>query len=121
VVRETIALSFAVLALGALHSQIPEIRELNEPFVMVAYSHMDLWADNIGLDQGIVTFLISIYMNEVNRRSTSWIWLGAAIRVVQDQGLHVQGGRWSPIEGEMRKRIWYSLYVCDRSVTWNRI
>lgn len=114
VVRETVALSFGVLALGALHTRKQSLRTSSESFLIAAYSHMDIWTNKIGINQGLVSFLISIYMYEINRRSTSSVWLGAAVRVAQDRGYHVHAGRWSPIEGEMRKRIWYSLYVWDR-------
>lgn len=112
--RETVALSCAVLGLGALYSPEIQIRERSEKLMQAAASQVDTWTDKVGLDQGLTCLLLSIYMSENNTRSTGWVWLGSGIRVAQDKGLHVQGGAWSSVEGELRKRIWWSLYVCDR-------
>lgn len=114
--REKVALTCAVIGLGALYSPITEIREKSEKLMQLAASHINGWTDKIGLDQGLVAFLISLSMAEGNSRLNGSVWLSAAIRIAQDKGLHVQGGNWSPIEGELRKRIWYSLYVFDRYV-----
>lgn len=105
---------FVVLACGALSTRdtarLPEAQE----FLTKAVSTMNFWEDEISINQAIVAFLASVFLAEVNRKSASWIWLGSAIRVAQDLGLHVQGGQWSSVEGEMRKRVWYSFYIWDR-------
>ncbi|KIW33024.1 uncharacterized protein PV07_04527 [Cladophialophora immunda] len=109
-----IATLYAVLACGALathdRGRVPEAQE----YLTRAISTINFWEDDVSTNQAIVAFLASLALIEMNRKSASWIWLGSAIRIVQDLGLHVQGGQWSPIEGEMRKRIWYSFYVWDR-------
>ncbi|KIV86934.1 hypothetical protein PV11_02510 [Exophiala sideris] len=109
-----VAVLYGVLACGALathdSSRLPEAQD----YLTRAISTINFWEDDVSVNQAIVAFLASIALVEMNRKSASWIWLGSAIRVVQDLGLHVQGGQWSPIEGEMRKRIWYSFYVWDR-------
>lgn len=112
--RETVALSCAILGLGAFFSPEAPVREKSEKLMQSAASQVDTWTDKIGIDQALVSFLLSLYMAENNTKSTSWVWLGAAIRIGQDKGLHVQGGTWSNVEGELRKRIWWSLYVYDR-------
>jgi hypothetical protein len=85
-----------------------------QDFLTRAVSTINFWEDDVSINQAVVAFLASLFLAEVNRKSASWIWLGSAIRIAQDLGLHVQGGQWSPVEGEMRKRIWYSFYVWDR-------
>ncbi|KAK5095799.1 hypothetical protein LTS08_007934 [Lithohypha guttulata] len=112
--REVITMSFAILGLGAYSSPDIRVRGESEGFVQVAFQNMNLWDNRFGANQGPVSLLLSIYMLEANMRSNSLIWLGCATRIAQDRGLHIQGGYWSAIDGEMRKRIWYSLYVCDR-------
>lgn len=114
VLRETVALSFGVLALGALCAHDRGVRRQSESFLTTACAHVDMWTDKIGMNQGIVSFLISIYMYDMNRKSASWVWLAPAIRIAQDRGFHIQRGQWQPVEGEMRRRVWYSLYVWDR-------
>ncbi|KIW46103.1 uncharacterized protein PV06_01794 [Exophiala oligosperma] len=109
-----VATLYGVLACGALAthdvSRVPEAQD----YLTRAISTINFWEDDVTSNQGIVAFLASIALSEMNRKSASSVWLGAAIRIAQDLGLHVQGGQWSPIEGEMRKRIWYSFYVWDR-------
>jgi hypothetical protein len=109
-----VATFYAVLACGAVvshdRSKLLEAQE----YLTQAISTIHFWEDDVSTNQAIVAFLASIALAEMNRKSASWIWLGSAIRMVQDLGLHVQGGQWSPVEGEMRKRIWYSFYVWDR-------
>lgn len=109
-----VALLYGVLACGALATHdVSRLREAQE-YLTRAISTINFWEDDVTINQAIVAFLASIALAEMNRKSASWIWLGSAIRIVQDLGLHIQGGQWSPIEGEMRKRIWYSFYVWDR-------
>ncbi|KAK5938866.1 hypothetical protein PMZ80_009058 [Knufia obscura] len=114
ITRETVALSFAVLGLGALFSQDPRVKDTSSVLISVSVSFMDFWVDSIGVDQALACLFVSIYLAETNKKSTSYVWLGSTIRVAQDRGLHVQGGHWSSLDGELRKRIWYSLYVWDR-------
>lgn len=111
---EWIAVLFVVLACGALSTRDPSRMPEAQDFLTRAVSTINFWEDDVSTNQAVVAFLASIFLAEVNRKSASWIWLGSAIRIAQDLGLHVQGGQWSPIEGEMRKRIWYSFYAWDR-------
>lgn len=109
-----IAMLYGVLACGALATHDPSRLPEAQDYLTRAISTINFWEDDVSTNQAIVAFLASIALLEMNRKSASWIWLGSAIRIVQDLGLHVQGGQWSPVEGEMRKRIWYSFYVWDR-------
>lgn len=109
-----IATLWAVLACGALATHDPARLGESQEYLTRAISTINFWEDDVSTNQAIVAFLASVALVEMNRKSASWIWLGSAIRIVQDLGLHVQGGLWSPIEGEMRKRIWYSFYIWDR-------
>ncbi|KAK5223037.1 hypothetical protein LTR72_005874 [Exophiala xenobiotica] len=109
-----VATLYGVLACGALATHEPSRILEAQDYLTRAISTINFWEDDVTINQAIVAFLASIALVEMNRKSASWIWLGSAIRIVQDLGLHVQGGQWSPIEGEMRKRIWYSFYVWDR-------
>ena len=113
---EWIAMLFVVLACGALSTRDPTRMREAQDFLTRAVSTINFWEDEMSTNQACVAFLASVFLAEVNRKSASWIWLGSAIRIAQDLGLHVQGGQWSPIEGEMRKRVWYSFYVWDRWV-----
>ena len=111
---EWMAVLFVVLACGALSTRESSRMSEAQDFLTRAVSTINFWEDDVSTNQAVVAFLASVFLAEVNRKSASWIWLGSAIRIAQDLGLHVQGGQWSPVEGEMRKRIWYSFYVWDR-------
>lgn len=111
---ESIAVLFAVLACGAVSTSDRAVLEEAQNNLTRAVSTINFWEDDISTNQSIVAFLASLFLAEINRKTASWIWAGSAIRAAQDLGLHVQGGQWSTMEGEMRKRIWYSLYMWDR-------
>ncbi|RMZ85753.1 hypothetical protein DV737_g479, partial [Chaetothyriales sp. CBS 132003] len=111
---EWTALLLAVLACGALSTRDPGKLHEAQDLLTRAVSIVSFWQEEMSTEQACVAFLASVFLAEVNRKSTSWIWLGSAIRIAQDLGLHVQGGQWSHVEGEMRKRMWYSFYVWDR-------
>jgi hypothetical protein len=111
---EWVAVLLVVLACGLLSTRDPNRMAEAQDYLTKAVSIINFWEDDVGLNQAIVAFLASIFLAEVNRKTASWIWLGSALRIGQDIGLHVQGGQWSTIDGEMRKRIWYSFYVWDR-------
>lgn len=113
---ETLSLVFAVLALGALFSPDSGTRNSAEKFASTAFSYINLWADNVGLDRVLASFLVSTYLYEINQRLTSWTWLGSTIQFAQDKGLHLSGGQWSRAETEHRRRTWYCLYVSERFV-----
>lgn len=112
--KETKSLCFAVLALGALSSVELEVRNAADHYVAAAISLSDLFNERLGVDVTLASFLVSMYFAELNQKTTSWIWLGSAIQMAQDKGLHISGGQWSRTDGELRRRIWYCLYVSER-------
>lgn len=118
---EWMALLLVVLACGALSTRDPNRMSEAQDYLTRAVSTINFWEDDVSINQAVVAFLASIFLAEVNRKSASWIWLGSALRIAQDIGLHVQGGQWSPVEGEMRKRIWYSFYVWDRYIIVSQV
>ena len=112
-----VALFFAVLACGTLMDPQP----YNTQHEGEAASYLDMclrsintWSDDLTLDTARTTLLLSIYFMEVNLRSPGWIWLGAAVRIAQDIGLHNDRGPYPPAEAEMRRRVWWSIYNWDR-------
>lgn len=51
---------------------------------------------------------------EINCKSASWTWLGSTVRIAQDIGLHRESGPWGVVENEVRRRVWWGIYVWDR-------
>lgn len=111
---ETVSLFFAVLALGALFSPDLEVRSAADHLVKTAISHIDTFSQTASIDHALARFLISTYFLELNQKSIAWLWLGNAVQIIQDKGLHMAGGQWLRTDGEMRKRIWYSFYSSER-------
>lgn len=113
---EWAAVLFGVLACGAVHSLEPNWEEKGKEFVRLSCGIIDVWQENFNLDRARAALLVSIFLYEVNSRSASWVWIGSAVRVAQEIGLHVESGPWPALEGEMRKRLWWGLYTWDRLV-----
>lgn len=111
--RAEAALLFSVFACGCLFGEDSDAVNRGRQYLAVADS-IDTSTDEVNLNHVRVALLASFFMIETNNRSSAWTRLGSAIRMAQDLSLHISGGQWSPIEGEMRKRVWYSLYTLDR-------
>lgn len=56
------------------------------------------------------------YLHITRNRNACWSLTGAAIRVAVAIGLHRNGvhGECSPLERELRRRIWWTLYAFER-------
>ncbi|KAJ6031775.1 hypothetical protein N7540_002507 [Penicillium herquei] len=111
---EWAAVLFGVFACGAVHTVEPDREERAKEFVRISCVIIDVWQDSFNLDRARAALLASIFLYEVNSKSASWVWIGSAVRVAQEIGLHIESGPWHPLEGEMRKRLWWGLYTWDR-------
>ena len=112
-----VALFFAVLACGTLMDPQPNGSAQEGEgavYVELALRGFNTWSDEFTCDYVRAALLISIYFIEANQRSAGWVWLGAAVRIAQDMGLHMDGGSYPPLEAEIRKRVWWSVYNWDR-------
>ncbi|KAI0143037.1 fungal-specific transcription factor domain-containing protein [Xylariaceae sp. FL1272] len=112
------ALFFAVLALGHLFSTdpVPDRSTQAGEFMETAKSFLDPWANDFVLDDVRTFFLMSLALNEMNLKSAAWIWLGRAVRSAQDLDLHLEVGLRSRVEADMRRRVWWAIYVFDRTM-----
>ncbi|EAS32195.3 transcription factor [Coccidioides immitis RS] len=107
---------FAVLACGSLHSLDPALIVKGKEYIQTSFSLTDLWQDSFSVDPARAAMLISLFLYENNLKSASWVWLGCAMRIAQDLGLHIESGSWAPLDAEMRRRIWWSLYAWERTL-----
>lgn len=114
---EWAAVLFGVFACGAIHTLDPKREEQGKEFVRVSCGIIDVWQDNFDLDRARAALLASVFLYNVNSKSASWVWIGSAVRVAQEIGLHIALSPRPPsLETEMRKRLWWCLYLWDRSV-----
>lgn len=112
-----VSLFYAVLACGTLMDSQSN-PSADDPggaqYMDECMRSMNTWSDELSADHVRTSLLISIYFVEMNMRSPAWVWLGAAVRIAQDIGLHTDQGPYSPMETEMRRRVWWSVYNWDR-------
>lgn len=110
------ALLFVVLAFGSLRHSL----QSGQSYLEQSKGMIELWDEELNIDHVRCALLSSIFLVEMNLKSAGWLWLGFAVRIAQDIGLFSDAGseigNWQPVEQEMRKRIWWSVYAYDRSV-----
>lgn len=119
-----VALFYAVLACGTLmdpQRRSPTEESEGAQFLEKSISSVNTWSDELTVDHVRTSLLLSIYFMEINLRSPGWVWLGAAVRISQDIGLHTENGPYPPMETEMRRRVWWSVYNWDRYVSWRSV
>lgn len=119
-----VCLFFAVLACGTLMDPQPNGPAQDSEgagYLDISIKNLNTWSDELTVEHACTALLISIFFVEVNLRSPSWVYLGSAIRVAQDIGLHVERGPFPPLEAEMRRRVWWSIYNWDRYVLTARL
>lgn len=104
-----VALLYAVFACGTLHRSWHEGKRYFE----ASRTLIDMWTEDLTLDHARVALLSCIFLVEMNLKSAGWNWIGFAVRISFDIGLHCEAGIWSAIEEEMRRRVWWCTYTCD--------
>ena len=113
--RIWVATLFGVLALGTLFN---DAQYSNEPptssYLEAAVKNINSMSDGVSIDHARAILLISILFNEQNLRSAAWIWLGSAVRTAQECALHHDLQQGPPMQVEMRRRVWWSIYNWDR-------
>lgn len=113
------SLLFSVLAVGVLFSTEPSVSRphTGKEFIETSRQLLDLWNDDFVIDHARTAILTSVFLAELNLKSAAWTWLASAVRIGQDIGLHCETGPWPLIEGEMRRRVWWGIYVWDRHMS----
>ncbi|KAK6540013.1 hypothetical protein TWF694_008846 [Orbilia ellipsospora] len=109
---------FAVLSCGLLFTADSKILTMypdrGKNFSVISRQLTDLFNDEFAIDHVRAALLMAVYLTEINCKSAAWTWLGSTVRIAQDIGLHRDTGPWPVIEGEMRRRVWWGVYVWDR-------
>ncbi|KAL8951935.1 MAG: hypothetical protein Q9222_002119 [Ikaeria aurantiellina] len=104
------ALLYAVFACGTLPRYLRDGRGYSD----TARHLLDLATDDLTLDHVRTAVLTSVFLSELNRKSAGWTWLGIAVRMGQDIGIHVQNIKGSFIDQVIDRPVWWTVYVCDR-------
>lgn len=106
------ALLFAVFACGTLPQSLRDGQDYWEK----SRKLLDLSMDDFTVDHVRTALLGSVFLVESNRKSAGWTWLGIAVRIGQDIGLHVQNLKEPFMDQVINRPVWWTVYVCDRSV-----
>ena len=117
--RIWVALFFAVLGCGSLQ----RVRQDGQYYLDISRSLIESLDEDLSLDHARCALLRSILLVENNHKSAGWVCLGTAVHMAQDIGLHCEVSTWPSVEDETRRRVWWSIYTCDRSVVaagWRR-
>lgn len=110
---------FSILAVGSLFGPEAHLHQrsgLGTEMVDAARKFVDVWADEYVLDHARTFVLVSYFLGEMNMNSAACTWLNMAVSAAHDLGLHLEAGPWAFIEGEMRRRTWWTIYILDRSL-----
>ncbi|KAI1352830.1 fungal-specific transcription factor [Xylaria sp. FL0043] len=115
-----LAMFFALLAVGCLFSGDPGPERTLKAgeFMDASKGLMDPWADDYVLDDVRSLYLIGVALYEMNLKSAAWNWLGRAIRCGQDLELHLEFGTRARVEADMRRRVWWAIYIFDRTLAF---
>lgn len=84
----------------------------------VAFKHMDVILQH--RDSRTVDYLIlmALYCTRAPRDPGAWTYVGAAMRLCIELGLHRRQRRQQPsVEGEMNKRRFWTTYFLDRDIS----
>lgn len=124
-----LALFYGVLAIGAFYDQgAPPVssKDLHANYFQRSILLTDLNKLEASTVQVSALLVQCFYLLATSKTDRCWITLGVAVRLAQALGLHmdfIDGKRtpWGyplpqPQRSEIRRRVWYSLFVLDRLV-----
>jgi hypothetical protein len=117
--REWIGLFFAVLACGTLQTPTNSLSSLTGAkfgamYFEIATQALTPWPHEFTTIHAKTSLLLSIFATESNMKTAGSVWLGSAARIAQSLGLHTETESWPVVDGEMRRRLWWSIYTWDR-------
>lgn len=113
-------LAYTIAAIGVYTSSDTASNDLDlELFTqarsMLSFDHLEL--GNLTLVQALT--LISNYQQKRDKPNSGYNYLGLAVRMATGLGLHKEFTGWkiSPLQMEIRRRVWWSLCVFDVGAT----
>ena len=123
--REWIALFFAVLACGTLRLAASSDGPLNaarkgQIFFEIASQGLTPWSQELTMTHAQAALLCSIFATESNDKSVGSMWLASAVRIAQELQISPEVDCWNVVDVEIRRRLWWAIYVRDRQVPPNQ-
>jgi hypothetical protein len=117
--RAWVGLFFAILACGSLQpgtdrSNSSCASPKGSKYFETATLALQPWSQELSVTHAQAALLLSIFAAEDNMRSVGSMWLATAVRVAQELQICREAEFLPPFEGEIRRRLWWSIYVRDR-------
>ncbi|PKC71209.1 hypothetical protein RhiirA1_532180 [Rhizophagus irregularis] len=116
----SIILFYAIFALSTRYIDDPAIKYYSEEYSGSSFytKARELLRDefdkpSISVVQALL--LLSVQISG-QKDSITWVYIGLAIRIAQDMGLHRDSAKWNIDErqSEVRRRVWWACVVVDR-------
>lgn len=116
--KEWVGMYFAMLACGSLNitATTPHGHNSGREFYDVASQAMTPWPQDPTTVHVRLLFLLGLYATESGMKSEGSMWHASSVRVAQMLSLNHSDPTQSPFEAEMRRRLWWAIYVQDRCV-----
>ncbi|EXJ73780.1 uncharacterized protein A1O5_03542 [Cladophialophora psammophila CBS 110553] len=97
------------------------IRHLQQKLVDMALGNVAQLIQSATIQSVQALALLSLYLNTTRHRNASWIMMGCSIRMAISLGMHRSDNVLqqksilsTAVERELRKRVWWSLYIFEQ-------
>ncbi|KAL4772951.1 fungal-specific transcription factor domain-containing protein [Aspergillus nidulans var. acristatus] len=114
---------FMVYAIGAAILRMTEMYDSTPPrnYFVTAMQYQPAIQGSLSISSIEALMLLAMYNLQSSASSSVWYMMGLATRICVDFGLHreVQYRRLSPYEAQRRRRLFWSVYLNERSVAWS--
>lgn len=114
---------FMVYAIGAAILKMTEMYDSTPPrhYFVTAMQYQPSLQASLSINSIEALMLMSMYNVQSAASSSVWYMMGLAMRICVDFGLHreAQYRRLRPYEAQRRRRLFWSVYLHERSAAWS--
>ncbi|KAL2814681.1 fungal-specific transcription factor domain-containing protein [Aspergillus cavernicola] len=114
---------FMVYAIGAAVLKMTEMYDStpSRNYFVTAMQFQPSLQQSLSISSVEALMLLAMYNLQSSASSSVWYMMGLATRICVDFGLHreVQYRRLRPYEAQRRRRLFWSVYLNERSVSWS--
>ncbi|KAL4781634.1 fungal-specific transcription factor domain-containing protein, partial [Aspergillus varians] len=114
---------FMVYAIGAAILKMTEMYDSTPPrnYFVTAMQYQPAIQESLSISSIEALMLLAMYNLQSSASSSVWYMMGLATRICVDFGLHreAQYRRLRPYEAQRRRRLFWSVFLNERSVAWS--
>ncbi|KAL3462780.1 fungal-specific transcription factor domain-containing protein [Aspergillus heterothallicus] len=114
---------FMVYAIGAAILKMTEMYDSTPPrhYFVTAMQYQPSLQESLSINSIEALMLLAMYNLQSSASSSVWYMTGLATRICVDFGLHreAQYRKLRPYEAQRRRRLFWTVYMNDRSVAWS--